>query len=505
MHIFRKGVWELLREGVLNMILNEVESLTGIDSTVILIYEKKELLAPKQRTSGKTDYTKEDIDTLLRIKVLRGLHIPLKTIKELKENKTTLSDLISKEADKIRGREGDTYLLYFYNNILEDGADFHNLDAGKYLDMIEKAPDRTGIGYLEVRDIRALRVFSPWKRYFSRILDLNIYAFIWKMFLMFAFHVSPLQRNRLEDLLDLFVVGAMMLILEPIWLYFFKGSLGKIIFRIKVENYDGSPLSYKEGFQRTWKLMVYGLGLRIPFLSLYCLWKSYGRCKNEEVQPWERGYSHSIKEGKKSRMVLFVGAYVIMGICNFLLINNLAFPPNMGKLTEKEFVENYNYYVDYLKVETGGQYLQEDGSWVFEEKPENVYVIYLYDSYSKKAPFQFVLEDGYIKEVFFEEEITDESQEGEFKTISSYREQMILTTLALGRTKKDIDIITRKTKGFIDAIPEYGFDNFSFEKYGVQVVNEVDYKGYKDSVFFIKKLSGEETYFRIRFSVRLIE
>lgn len=487
------------------MLLNEVESLTGIDSTVILMYEKKGFIAPKQGTRDKIDYTKEDIDTLLRIKVLRGLHIPLKTIKELKENKITLSDLISKEADKIRGREGDTYLLYFYNNILEDGADFHNLDAKKYLDMIEKAPDRTGIGYLEVRDIRALRVFDPWKRYFARMFDFNIYYIIWKAILIFVFHVNPLERNRIEDILDLFVVGGMMLLMEPIWLYFFKGTLGKIIFGIKVENYDGTSLSYKAGFQRTWKLMVYGLGLRIPLLSLYCLWKSYGRCKNEEVQPWERGYSHSIKDRKKSRGAIFVAFYAVAFICNLLLLNTLGFPPNLGKLTVKEFVENYNYYVDYLKVETGREYLQEDGSWVLKEEAEGNYVIYPDDSYYQKPPFQFVMEDGYIKEVFFEEEITDETNEEELSTIIPYRERMILTALALGRTKRDFDLITRRTKGFINSIPDYGYDNFSFEHAGVRVVNEVDYRGYHEGVFLVKDKKAKESYFRIRFSVSVID
>ena len=53
---------------------------------------------------------------------------------------------------------------------------------------------------------------------------------------------------------------------------------------------------YNKGLNRTWNVIVQGLGLYIPVYRLVKLWKSYKRCGENVDMPWDEGVVYSVKD-----------------------------------------------------------------------------------------------------------------------------------------------------------------------------------------------------------------
>lgn len=77
------------------MTIKEVEEKTGLARSNIRFYEKEGLLNPKRSAvSGYRDYTEEDVLTLNRIKFLRMLDMPIRTIQECLEGRMELAEAL---------------------------------------------------------------------------------------------------------------------------------------------------------------------------------------------------------------------------------------------------------------------------------------------------------------------------------------------------------------------------------------------------------------------------
>ena len=84
----------------------DVESKTGLTRANIRFYEKEGLLEVERSKNGYRDYTEEDVDNLLKIKLLRHLSVTVDEIAQLQQNEVTLSEVLKEkmETDQILAR-----------------------------------------------------------------------------------------------------------------------------------------------------------------------------------------------------------------------------------------------------------------------------------------------------------------------------------------------------------------------------------------------------------------
>ena len=76
------------------MTIKEIEERTGMDRANIRFYEKEGLINPTRLDNGYRDYTQKDIDVLLRIKLLRSLHLSIEDIRALQTGEITLENAL---------------------------------------------------------------------------------------------------------------------------------------------------------------------------------------------------------------------------------------------------------------------------------------------------------------------------------------------------------------------------------------------------------------------------
>lgn len=474
------------------MRIKEIEKLSGMERANIRFYEREGLLTAKRMDNGYRDYSEDDLKILLRIKLLRSLHISLDEIKALKDGSKDLADTLAGQIDKLDQEKLDAgYAQNVCRSIQQDSVAFGDLNAGKYLEDISQ----TGSPYFTVKGDELPQVFHPWRRFLARMFDFFMYNVLWSAFLAFVLDVNLMARSNWGSLLDSFIAIAIMLFLEPLWLSLFGTTPGKAIFGLRIET-DGRHLTYREGLERTGSVIGIGMGYNIPFYNFFCLWKSYKLCSEHESQPWDESIFYTIKDRKWYRGVLYIGAYAALFSILFTLGAAQRIPPNRGDLTVAEYIQNYNYYAEYFDIDFGREYLDENGKWT--EKDYNG-TVYMEIGHTGKPEYEFTIENESVTGVSFAVEIKDNQD-----MLSSYDTQMVLASLALAGAQNEIRLFSKIPSRIAEQIEDNTFQDFKFTEAGITFTCDIEYSGYKSSQSYIllPKEDIAENYFSLDFSIK---
>lgn len=86
-----------------HMKIKEVEEYTGINSNTLRYYEEQGLINPKRNASNSyREYSKDDVQLLLRIKFLRNLKIPIKVIADILNRTITTQAAVQETLIELR-------------------------------------------------------------------------------------------------------------------------------------------------------------------------------------------------------------------------------------------------------------------------------------------------------------------------------------------------------------------------------------------------------------------
>ena len=487
------------------MTIGEVEQRSGMERANIRFYEREGLIAPARLKNGYRDYTEADVQILLRIKLLRSLHISLEEIKKLKSGEEILTHTLERQIEMLEGeRQGAEYAQIICRKMQSDQVTFDCLKAEQYLDNLHQAVQHgADESYFLIQGDRLAQAPYPWRRYFARSLDIALYQLLWQAFLGLVLRVNLLDRGELSGVLDAIVVIGMMLFVEPLLLHCFGTTPGKAVFTLQLGRAAGGRLSYQEGLARTWSVIGRGMGYLLPIYSLYRFWKSFRCCYEEETEPWDDNLSYTIKDTKWYRGLVLIGGYVLVffGLLTLLAVQRL--PPNRGELTVAEFSENFNYYADYFGIHYGYQ-LNEFGTWV--KRPDSGTVIYLapggIGAVSTPPEFSYVLENGTVAGVYMEV-----IQAGEADWIASYDPQMLLASLAMAGAQRDARLYSNFLTRIGKQIESGAFQSFSFDALGLKFSCQIEYSGYLDlnGEFLFPEEGAQKRSFSLSFSIQKLQ
>lgn len=219
------------------MTIKEIEQLTGMSRANIRFYETEGLIMPRRKENGYRDYSLQDGETLLKIRLLRTMDMPLEEVKALHVGKESLGEALTRHLDTLTQKHTQlerSQLLA--RELITAGEVYAGLDALRYLRALEGQEEH-------LRGDVTPGYNLPWRRFWARELDMMLYGLL----------VSRLLRGFLlrESLTALLTLVAMLL-LEPLLLYLLGTTPGKAIFGIRVTNTEEGRLSYTRGLERTW-------------------------------------------------------------------------------------------------------------------------------------------------------------------------------------------------------------------------------------------------------------
>ena len=120
------------------MTIKEIEERTGMDRANIRFYEKEGLINPTRLDNGYRDYTQKDIDVLLRIKLLRSLHLSIEDIRALQTGEITLENALGSHLAVLQAEKAAVSAAEDVCRAMQtDRAVYSSLNAKKYLDQLE--------------------------------------------------------------------------------------------------------------------------------------------------------------------------------------------------------------------------------------------------------------------------------------------------------------------------------------------------------------------------------
>lgn len=144
------------------MKIREVEIETGMDRGNIRFYEKEGLIHPVRKENGYRIFTKEDIETLLRIKLLRSIHVALLDIKALLEEKVSLQEILEKQIRELDQTKEDVYFAQKICIAMKDrGLTVKTLEAKSYLDQLQDKAMASGTKYFKTDADKLAQVSVP--------------------------------------------------------------------------------------------------------------------------------------------------------------------------------------------------------------------------------------------------------------------------------------------------------------------------------------------------------
>ena len=378
------------------MNIKEIEERSGLSRANIRYYEQEGLIAPVRRENKYRDYSEEDLETLLRIALLRNLGFSLDEIRRLQFGELELAAAMRERSAALES-EGQRLLAArnVCDAISREVTSYSALRPENYLNGFELD------AAAKQRDVAEPH---PWRRYFARGIDLALVGLPVSFVQYVLLHRNYTTVSRWEDIVCALIGWGLLLLLEPLLLARFGTTAGKWCMGITVTRPDGERLSYSEALNRTALVWFYGAGLGLPLVELVCSYLSYRRYTRGEELAWEEGSVERFDERGTGRMVLlFMACWAVRGTLTVAMVLAAMLPPNRGDLTVAEFAENVNFYRDFFDY--GERWsLDENGEWA-ENQYENV--VY-FGGGDGPAPFTYTVEEGVLRAVHWAYSETEE-------------------------------------------------------------------------------------------------
>lgn len=401
------------------MTIKEAEGRTGLARANIRYYEEQGFFSPARGENGYRDYSQEDIDTLLKIKLLRQLGFSLEEIHAVQKGERSLESALAQRAGSLEEESRElNQAARLCRDMRSDGVSFYTLDARRYLDRL--AQTETALA----GDRDPVRIF-PWRRYFARTMDLGLYFTLLVLVLQLTVRFNFVRAS--EDMGSSFLLNLAALLVmfgaETVMLHLWGTTPGKALLGLKLLRQDGSRLGLDEAAQRTSYVVVYfgiAYGLiqsKVLLLVLggaamliWACWKAY----HQEPMFWEENMDQLYLEGStrergfwegRRGWLRLAGYLAAWAACVGLMVGGhllAAMPPHRGpEITAAQFVENYNRFMEFsYGAENLSYSLTEQGDFRKKPERENVVVIDIMgESPIPKASFQFTEEDGVLTEV----------------------------------------------------------------------------------------------------------
>lgn len=375
------------------MTIREIEALSGMTRANIRFYESEGLLTPNRMENGYRDYTRSDLDTLHKIRLLRALGLGIDEIRKLSAGETALGEALESRLSAMQTEQRTLVRAEeVARAMLRAHADYATLDTGRYLAALE-AGAQTAVQ----QDVQP-KQHMLWQRFFARYLDVTLYHAFWVTLLPLLGY--NLFRNRNGGAMLVQVLSLLtMFFLEPLLLHIFAATPGKWLFGLRVTDGDGGKLTYEAALNRTAFVFWYGIRLDLPVLRLVRLYKCAEDEQAGKALPWEADSEqtvcdrHGWRFAAAALLAIAVMAGAVLGV--LLPIGTV----HRGDLTVAQFAENYNAIQRQLGSE--GIELDASGCWKAESVFETSGGTTTYMFRDRYPQFEYETENGILTAVIY--------------------------------------------------------------------------------------------------------
>lgn len=449
------------------MTIEELAQKAGMSTANVRFYEQCGFLSPSYYNdtlignSSRNNYDDNDLDTLLKVRLLRELGISVQNILDIFNNSSSLGEIISSHLRNQAGSlNASDIRCAVCRGLLLNNEEIASLNPQPYLLQLSSS---AGIG---IPKNDRWYFAGPWRRYFARMFDFAVFSIIWSSFLYFAFDVNLFDSSLLEDCLDTLVMLVLVLIFEPLLLSIFGTTPGKFLLGMRVRKIGGGKLSYIQGIRRTFGVILRGMGLNIFIVDLICMWRARKAVLRREILPWETDNRLELYKSPW-QVPAFVVSRCLLAFFSATLVLNSIGTFHRGDISPEEFAGNFSFVSELLDVDLGYT-LTPDCTW---EKTGS-------DSSSSSAlpNVEVSSSGGQLTSVNLNVVL-----HGGVESLKRINAAIQLMAVAFIGAQPDVNIISGDLADIADSVSLHDIESFSFSSFGVDVSCQVESRGYNFS------------------------
>lgn len=380
------------------MLIQEVENRTGLDRATIRFYEKEGIITPKRNhENGYRSYSEDDIQLLLKIKLLRQLDVSLVTIKEMMQRKRQLDVVLTDQITFLENRiQSDSRSISVCEQMCNDKVDFDSIESNRYLRMLTDPQQKK-----EVYQEQVEREVHPLRRFFARKIDQMLVITILDFVAIVILKIRPAS-TALFTVLQ--ILGYFLAVpIEAAMLHLLGTTVGKWTMGIRIEDINGGKPEFDDALSRSFCVLKEGCGFYIPIWSLYKMYKNYNTASVAINNLWDENTEIVYKSWRIPRKSVIAIVLCLIIVLDCVSFRNSVMPRNRGvNLTISEFAENYSDYMKIFGFEDSKYILSKAGTWERNDA-ENVIIIGQ-GSDTTRESFQFEMDGEHITAIHFRDE-----------------------------------------------------------------------------------------------------
>ncbi|MCI7097191.1 MAG: MerR family transcriptional regulator [Clostridiales bacterium] len=382
------------------MLIRDLEQKTGLDRATIRYYEKEGFLKPVRQENGYRTHSEDDLETLLKIKLLRQLGLSLEKIRQVQQGREDFSAALGEQIrileDQIQAKNRAKDVC---RQMRDAGVSYDRLNAAYYLELLNKPAQTAPPARPEFHE-RIQREYHPIRRFAARFIDYAILSCWVRFLLIVVLRIRPF--GSFLSLVISYAVFFLVAAANALWLHLFGSTPGKWVMGLRVESCNGGNLSYFDALQRERDVLRFGLGWGIPVWELWRLYQSYKQYRDEPDLNWDEACEYIYEDWSVKQKTALTGFVCIILALSFSFAQDVTKPKYRGTdLTIAQFSANYNFYLDMMSKDTSSQNrLRPDGT--FADSPGTAVIYVCAEPENKNACFQYETENGYIRTISYE-------------------------------------------------------------------------------------------------------
>lgn len=381
------------------MLIRDLESRTGLDRATIRFYEKEGMITPVRQENGYREYSQEDCENLLKIKLLRQLGMPLHKIKELQEGRADFRAAMEAQLQQLEHqlqRTAQTKDVCIRIQSME--SSYQGLNAAYYLSLLEEPYPQKAV--LPAFREAVHRERHPWRRYIARMIDTALVTGVLEFIIIVLLRIRPYQ-------FDVVVNYAALFLCVPVYafcLHKWGTTPGKFVFGLRVESVNGGRLSMNDALWREFNVLRFGMGYGIPVYGPWRGYKSYRQYMDDAAVEYDEDSEYFCDEFDRKKKLQLTALILVDLMLSVYLLCDLMKPHYRGDLTVAQFASNYNDYIaehdDYYPEQ-----MRDDGTWYGIYNGLSIFIDGTPED--RNAHYEFQVEQGSIKAISYTNTWTD--------------------------------------------------------------------------------------------------
>jgi hypothetical protein len=134
----------------------------------------------------------------------------------------------------------------------------------------------------------------PWRRWFARMIDAFVAAFVLGVAMTMLGIGAELRRNEIGMSM---ATVLFMIPFDATCIALWQQTAGKALLNIHVLRQDGRPESWLSAARRTGNVAVFGMAVGFPFVSLFTLYHQYRQLTKAGTTSYDREHGYLVTHG----------------------------------------------------------------------------------------------------------------------------------------------------------------------------------------------------------------